>query len=51
MTQRRASTRFDLPQPFGPTIPGQARIDEHLGLIDKGFKTMELKSREMHESI
>src|SRR5690242_4275620 len=21
ITQRRASTRFDLPQPFGPTIP------------------------------
>ena len=21
MTQRRASTRFDLPHPFGPTIP------------------------------
>ena len=21
MTQRSASTRFDLPQPFGPTIP------------------------------
>ena len=21
MTQRRASTRFDLPQPFGPTTP------------------------------
>ena len=21
MTQRKASTKFDLPQPFGPTIP------------------------------
>ncbi len=26
ITQRSASTRFDLPQPFGPDDAGQARV-------------------------
>ena len=43
MAQRSASTRFDLPQPFGPTMPGQARLDQQLGGIDEGLETDETK--------
>ena len=50
MAQRSASTRFDLPQPFGPTMPGQAGIDQQFGGIDEGLEAGETKFGELTNS-
>ena len=38
MTKRSASTRFDLPQPFGPTMPVEPRLDRDVGRLDEGLE-------------
>jgi len=35
MTQRSASTRFDLPQPLGPTTPVSPGFDQEIGRLDE----------------
>jgi hypothetical protein len=38
ITQRSASTVFDLPQPFGPTIPVRPGPISSFRLVDEGFE-------------
>ena len=48
MTQRRASTRFDLPQPFGPTTPvSPGSIRNSVGST-KVLKPDDAQARELH---
>ena len=38
ITQRSASTRLDLPQPFGPTTPVRPVLDLEVGRLDEGLE-------------
>ena len=48
ITQRSASTRFDLPQPFGPDDAGQARLDQEVGRLDEGLEADDAQAGELH---
>ena len=48
ITQRIASSRFDLPQPFGPDDAGQAGRDHQFGGIDEALEPREAQAGEMH---
>ena len=48
MTQRSASTRFDLPHPFGPTMPVRPRLDKEFGRLDKGLEARDAEFGEFH---
>ena len=41
ITQRSASSRFDLPQPFGPTTPVSPGSIRNLGRLDEGLEARE----------
>ena len=41
MTHRKASTRFDLPQPVGPDDAGEAGQDLELGRLDEALEADE----------
>ena len=48
MTQRTASTRLDLPQPFGPTTPVSPGSISKVGRFDEGFEADQAQPRELH---
>ena len=48
MTQRSASSRLDLPQPLGPTMPVRPGLDAELGRLDEGLEAREAKPLELH---
>ncbi len=50
MAQRRASSRFDLPQPLGPTTPVKPMLDQELGGLDEGLEAEEAESGDLHVS-
>ena len=48
ITQRRASTRFDLPQPFGPTTPVRPGLDSELGVVAEALEAGQAQALEFH---
>ncbi len=51
ITQRTASTRFDLPQPFGPTTPVSPGSISKVGRLDEGLEADQAQPRELHACI
>ena len=47
ITQRSASTRFDLPQPFGPTTPVKPGSME-VGRLDEDLEAEQAEFFELH---
>ena len=47
ITQRSASSRFDLPQPFGPTTPVSPGCDHELGRVDEALEAEEAQAGEV----
>ena len=50
MTQRSASSRFDLPQPFGPTTPVSPSMDHQIRRVDKAFEAVQPKPGKAHRA-
>ena len=48
ITQRSASTRFDLPQPFGPTTPVRPGLDLELGRVAEALEAGQAQPIEFH---
>ena len=48
ITQRSASTKFDLPQPFGPTTPVKSGFDQEIGRFDERLEAEQAQSCEFH---
>ena len=48
ITQRKASSRLDLPQPFGPTTPVSPFSISKLGRFDEGLEAQESKPVDVH---
>ena len=46
ITQRSASTRLDLPQPFGPTTPVRPGSISELGRFDERLESEDAQPRE-----
>ncbi len=51
ITQRIASSRFDLPQPLGPTMPVSPRLDPQLGGFDEALEAGQLEAADLHRSV
>ena len=50
ITQRRASTRFDLPQPFGPTTPVRPGSILELSAVAEALEAGQAQALEFHSS-
>ena len=48
ITQRSASSRFDLPQPLGPTTPVSPLLDQELGRLDEGLEAQKPEPVDVH---
>ena len=48
IAQRSASTRFDLPQPFGPTTPVRAGFDHEISGFNERLEALEAQAGEFH---
>jgi hypothetical protein len=48
ITQRKASTRLDLPQPFGQTNSGEPRLDQKFQRLDKSLEARDAQFGQFH---